>query len=77
MDVNTTVETVQQTQNGSPVWWILGAVALVAVGYFAIPPLLKKYSNKLYKSSAKKDSIDFDKLGPEIVKRNTETKKEK
>lgn len=48
--------------------WMVGFMALVAVGIFVIPPLMKKYSNKLYKKSLKKDEIDFDNLGPEIVK---------
>lgn len=40
---------------------------MTAVGFIVIPPLLEKYSAKMYKSSLEKDETDFDNLGPEIV----------
>ena len=46
---------------------VVGGVALTAVGFIVIPPMLEKYSAKMYKSSLKKDEIDFDNLEPEIV----------
>ncbi len=46
---------------------VVGGIALTAVGFIVIPPLLEKYSAKMYKSSLEKDEIDFDNLGPEIV----------
>ena len=52
------------------IWWVLGLIALAAVGFIVIPPLMKKYSNKLYKKSLKEDEIDFDNLGPEIVRKD-------
>ena len=58
------------------IWWVLGFIALAAVGFFVIPPLMKKYSNKLYKKSLKKDEIDFDNLGPEIVKKEDAQKED-
>ncbi|MBR0399806.1 MAG: hypothetical protein IJH95_03190 [Mogibacterium sp.] len=51
------------------IYWIIGIAAVTVIGFLVIPPLMKKYSNKLYKSSLKKDDIDFDKMGPEIVKK--------
>lgn len=57
------------------IYWIIGVVAVTIIGVLVIPPLMKKYSNKLYKSSLKKDNIDFDKMGPEIVKKE-ETKED-
>lgn len=75
MDPNATVEAVQKAQGTSPIWWIVGGVALLAIGFFAVPPLLKKYSNKLYKSSAKKDHVDIESLGPEIVRIDRNEKK--
>ena len=48
--------------SGKTLCWVLGIIV--------IPPLLKKYGVKLYKSSAKKEEIDFDNLGPEIVKKD-------
>ena len=46
---------------------IAGGIALTAVSFIVIPPLLDKYANKAYKFSLKKEEIDFDNMGPEIV----------
>lgn len=53
----------------------LVSVVLTVIGFTVIPPLLKKYTTKLYKSSLKKDEIDFDGMGPVIVKKETEDEK--
>ena len=52
------------------VCWVVGIVALTVVGIIVIPPLLRKIENKMYKQSLKKDEIDYDNLGPEIVKKD-------
>ena len=57
------------------VYWIIGIAAVTVIGFLVIPPLMKKYGNKLYKSSLKKDEIDFENMGPEIVKKE-ETKED-
>ena len=49
------------------VFMFVGGAALTVAGFLVIPQLLEKYSNKMYKSSLKKEEIDFDSLGPEIV----------
>lgn len=54
----------------SKVLTVSGAVALTAVGCVVIPPLLEKSSNKAYKALVKRDEIDFDNLGPEIVRKD-------
>jgi hypothetical protein len=46
---------------------IAGGIVLTAVGFIVIPRLLDKYANKAYKFSLKKEEIDFDNMGPEIV----------
>ena len=51
------------------IYWIIGTVAVTTVGFLVIPPLMKKYSNKLYKFSLKKDNIDFENMGPEVVEK--------
>lgn len=51
------------------IYWIIGIAAVTVIGFLVIPPLMKKYSNKIYKSSLKKDETDFDNMGPEIVKK--------
>ncbi|MEA4933380.1 MAG: hypothetical protein VB071_07360 [Lawsonibacter sp.] len=51
-------------------WWIVGGIGLTVVSFIAMPPLIQKISNAIYKQGSKTDNIDFDNLGPEIVKRN-------
>lgn len=51
---------------------VLWVVALTVVGFMVIPKLLKKCTNKMYKASLKKEDIDFDNMGPEIVKEDGE-----
>ncbi len=50
--------------------FIIGITVVTVIGFLMIPPFMKKYSNKLYKASLKKEYIDFEKMGPEIVKKN-------
>lgn len=54
----------------SKVWLGIGSLVLVAIGFTVIPFFIDKYGNKIYKSSLKRDIIDFDDLGPEIVKKD-------
>ncbi len=49
---------------------IAGGVLLVVAALFLIRPLIDKYSSKMYKSSLKKEHIDFGDMGPEIVAYN-------
>ena len=76
MDTGTAAVVAGNTQGASPVWWIIGVIILLAVGFFVIPPLMKKMGNKLYKRSSKKITIDVDKLGPEIVKKEKQTRED-
>lgn len=46
--------------------------ALTVVGFIVIPPLIDKFSTKAYKVSLKKEDIDFDEMGPEIVPKDKE-----
>ena len=46
---------------------LLSVVVLTAIGFLVIPPLIHKYANKLYKASLKREEIDFDEMGPEII----------
>ena len=55
---------------------IISGVILTVVGFIIIPPLMKKYSNKLYKSRIKSEDIDFDSMGPEIVKKTKDSETE-
>lgn len=51
---------------------LLGATALMVVGFMVIPPLIDKLSKKVYKASLKNEEIDFDDMGPEIVPKDEE-----
>ena len=46
------------------------AVVTIAFGVIIIPPIISKYGNKLYKSSLSTEKINFDDLGPEVVKKD-------
>lgn len=55
---------------------IVGGIILTIVGFILVPPLMKKYSNKLYRSRIDSDDIDFDSMGPEIVRKTKDSKTE-
>ena len=57
----------EKKNKGKKVFVVAGGIALTVAGFIVIPPLLDKYANKAYKSSLKKEEIDFDDMGPEIV----------
>ena len=44
--------------------------ALTTVGFVVIPPILNRISRKAYKASVDTSDIDFDDMGPEIVKKS-------
>lgn len=46
---------------------VAAGAALTVAGFIFIPPLIQKYGNKAYKASLKREIIDFDNMGPEIV----------
>lgn len=54
---------------GKTIYWFIGLVTVTTIGFLVIPSLVKKYSNKLYKFSLKKDKIDFENMGPEVLKK--------
>lgn len=56
--------------------YVIGSVVLMVAGFIFIPPLMKKYTNKAYKKSCSSEEIDFDNLGPEIVKKSKDEEEE-
>ena len=54
----------------------MGFLALATVGVVMIPPLIRKLSNKLYQAGSTNESIDFENLGPEIVRKDDDQQKE-
>lgn len=68
-------DTKKKDRCGKMKWFVIGS-ALTLVGFIIVPPLIKKYGNKVYKKSLDTDDIDFDDMGPEIDPFEEETKEE-
>lgn len=61
----------KKKSNLEKILMFVAVTSLTVVGFIVIPPLIDKYANKVYKASLKKEEIDFDDMGPEIIpKRN-------
>lgn len=69
METTSIVNTVRNASQNTTVLYAVGAVLLTVAGIIIIPPLLRKYSNKVYKASIKKKEIDIDSLEPKIVRK--------
>lgn len=54
---------------------VIGSIVLSIIGFIVIPSIINKYGIKVYKHSMKKGKVDFDNLGPKIVKKG-ETKED-
>ena len=48
-----------------------GGVALTAVSFVVVPPILNRLSRKVYKASVDTSDIDFEDMGPEIVRKDS------
>ena len=49
--------------------WIAIGILVVVVGFIAVPPLIRKLSNKAYKSGSRVTEQNFIDSQPEIVKK--------
>ena len=56
---------------GRTILLVAAGATLTVAGFIFIPPLIQKYGNKAYKVSLKKEVIDFDNMGPEIIPNET------
>ena len=56
---------------GGTILLVAAGAALTVAGFIVIPPLIQKYGNKAYMASLKREVIDFDNMGPEIVPHET------
>ena len=56
-------------KNSNTFLWILGGIVLTALGIMYIPLLIQRMGNKFSKWTSKVEDIDFDNLGPELVKK--------
>lgn len=61
------METSKKKNIGGTMLLVAAGTALTVAGFIFIPPLIEKYGNKAYKASLKREVIDFDNMGPEIV----------
>ena len=55
---------------------IVGAVALTAVAFVVIPPVINKVSRKVYRAQNNTSDIDFENMGPEVVRKEQDTQDE-
>lgn len=51
--------------------FVVGSVALTAVSVVVVPPILDRLSRKAYKASVDTSDIDFNDMGPEIVRKDS------
>ena len=51
--------------------FVIIAIALVVLGFLFVPKIINKLSNLFYKKIDRKE-INFDSLGPEIVRKDKE-----
>ncbi len=56
-------------QNTKKIWCIMSGAVMLVIGIFIVPKCLKKGTGEIYKKGHRK--IDFENLGPEIVKKDT------
>lgn len=56
--------------------WIVGSIALTAVGFSVVPKLIDKYGNKMYKKTITDTEKTINDMAPEIVKKETQNEVE-
>ncbi len=56
--------------------WIVGSIALTAVGFSVVPKLIDKYGNKMYKKTITDTEKIINDMAPEIVKKETQNEVE-
>lgn len=52
---------------------IVGGIALTAVAFVVVPPIINEVSRKVYRKTSDTSDIDFDEMGPEVVRKADET----
>ncbi len=48
---------------------IVAGVVLTAVAFVVIPPIINKVSRKVYRAQNDTSDIDFENMGPEVVRK--------
>lgn len=62
----------KKKRNVGKFFMFLALASLTVVGAVVIWPLIDKYAKKAYKASLKKEEIDFDDMGPQIIPNDKE-----
>jgi len=57
----------REKRSAEKILMFLAFVVLTVVGFIVIPPIIDRIASKVYKASLKKEEIDFDDMGPEII----------
>lgn len=55
---------------------IVAGVVLTAVAFVVIPPIINKVSRKVYRAQNDTSGIDFENLGPEVMRKEQATQDE-
>jgi len=66
----------KEKEKTKKICWIVGSIALTAVGFSVIPKLIDKYGNKMYKKTITDTEITINDMAPEIVKKETKNEVE-
>lgn len=66
----------KKKEKAKKICWIVGSIALTAVGFSVVPRLIDKYGNKMYKKSITDTEININDMAPEIVKKETKNEVE-
>ena len=61
------------SKKGKKILFVVGGVALTAAAFVVIPPAINKVSQKIYRTQNDTSDIDFDNMGPEVVRKEQDT----
>jgi hypothetical protein len=64
------------SKKGKKILFVVGGIALTAAAFVVIPPAINKVSRKVYRAQNDTSDIDFDNMGPEVVRKEQDTQDE-
>lgn len=64
------------SKKGKKILFVVGGIALMAAAFVVIPPAINKVSRKVYRAQNDTSDIDFDNIGPEVVRKEQDTQDE-
>lgn len=60
----------KRKKRASQILLFIAGMVTTIVGFIIIPTFIDQFGKKLYKASLKSEEIDFDSMGPEIVRKS-------